>query len=306
MSDRFSRREFLRRAGIAGVSAYGLSLVGDELLGLTDEAEAAARPVLAVASKRSPETLVRQAVNGLGGIKKFVRKGAKVVIKPNLAWARTPEQAANTNPNVISGIAKLCKEAGAGSILIVDHTCDNWSAAFRLNGADDLAGKLKVRVVSAHNHSMYKKVSIPRGRVLRSDECIREILEADCFINVPVAKVHAATPVTAAMKNMMGTNWNRQAWHQNGLDECIADYCTAVKPHLIILDANRLLVTRGPKGPGDIKELNQVVAGTDMVAMDAYACALLGRDPSTVDHIVLASKLGVGQIDLKKVTIKKV
>jgi len=305
MTDRYSRREFLRRAGIAGASACGLALAGDELLGMLEDAEAAGSSTLSVASKGSAEALVKKAVDGLGGFRKFVKKGGKVVIKPNLAWIRGPETAANTNPQVLTAVIKLCKAAGAGSIVVFDHACDNGPAAFRESGAEKVTSGLGVRLISGHNHSLYKRISIPKGKVLKSDECARLLLDADCFINVPIAKVHGGAGITASMKNMMGANWNRQAWHQNGLDQCIADYSTAVKADLIILDALRILLTRGPKGPGQTKDVGQVIASTDPVAIDAYAATLLGKNPSSIGHVTAAAALGVGQMDLKKVSVKR-
>ncbi|MDI6828114.1 MAG: DUF362 domain-containing protein [Armatimonadota bacterium] len=306
MENKYSRREFLRRTGIAGVSACGLLLAGDDLLSILDEVEAAKQPILSIASKGSPEQLVKKAVDGIGGIGKFVKKGSKVLIKPNLAWIRTPETAANTNPQVLAAIIKLCKSAGASSITVFDHTCDNGPAAFKASGAEKVTSDLDVTLISGHNRSLYKKISIPKGKVLKYDECAKLILDADCFINVPIAKVHGGAGITASLKNMMGTNWNRQAWHQNGLDQCIADYSTVVKANLIILDAVRILLTRGPKGPGQTKDVGQVIASTDPVAIDAYAATLLGKDPSSIGHISAAAAHGLGQMDLKKVIIKKI
>ena len=298
---KITRREFLRRAGIVGVTTC---IAGEEFLGLI-EAEAAVQPTLSVASGGSPEILVKKAIDGLGGIKKFVKPGNIVVIKPNLAWARRPEQAANTNPEVISALIRLCKQAGAKRITVLDHSCDSTEAAFAVNGVRD-AVKAGARLVAADKKFMFKDIKIPKGKVLKADQCAREILDADVFINVPIAKVHGSTTITASMKNMMGTNFDRQAWHQLDLEQCIADYSTAVKPDLIVLDAIRILLTRGPKGPGQMKDVGQIIAGTDPVAIDAYAAKLLGKDPKQVSHIKYAAALGLGQIDLEKVTLRKV
>ncbi len=305
MTDKFTRREFLRRAGIVSAATYGLTLVGDEMLGFLEEAEAAG-PIMTIAWNGSIEARVKKAVDGLGGMGKFVKKGSSVAIKPNIAWARSPGQAANTNPEVLTAVIKLCKQAGASRITIVDHTCDDWQTAFELSGVKKVCAATKARLVSGHNRTGYKRVSIPKGKLLKADECMREVLDADCFINVPIAKVHGSTGMTASMKNLMGLNWDRQNWHRKGLDQCIADYASAVKADLIILDGIRVLMTRGPKGPGETKDVGHIVASTDPVAIDAYACKLLGKDPKRVGHIVAASKLGLGQIDLAKVTQKKV
>ena len=297
---KITRREFLRRAGIVGVTTC---IAGEELLNAL-EAEAA-QSTLSVASGGSPEILVRKAIDGLGGIKKFVKPGNIVVIKPNLAWARKPETAANTNPAVISALIKLCKQAGAKRISVLDHSCDNTEAAFGVNGVRD-AIKAGARLVAADKQFMFRSIKIPKGKILKADECAKEILDADVFINVPIAKVHGSTTITASMKNLMGANWDRQAWHRSAdLEQCIADYSSAVKPDLIVLDAVRILLTRGPKGPGQTKDVGQVIAGTDPVAIDAYAAKLLGKDPAQVSHIKYAAAMGLGQMDLKKVTLRK-
>jgi len=307
MENRFTRREFLRRAGIIGAATCGLGLAGGELFDLVEEAEAAAGPLLSVASRGTPEALVKKAIDGLGGIKKFVKRGNSVVIKPNLAWARTPAQAANTNPRVISALIKLCQQAGAGRITVLDHTCDNSTAAFSLNGAPKAVAAAGARLIAADKQFMYRRINIPKGKILKSDECVKEVLDADVFINVPIAKVHSATTITAGFKNLMGVTWNRQVWHSSeDLEQCIADYATAVKPDLIVLDAIRILLTRGPKGPGETKDLGQIAACTDPVAMDAYAATLLGKEPGKVAHIAYAAAMGLGQIDLKKVSVRKV
>ena len=304
---KFNRREFLRRAGMVGATACGIGLAGESMLGLLEEAEAAGGSTLAIASGAAIEIMVTKAVIALGGIGKFVKKGNTVVIKPNFAWARTPDQAATTNPKVMSALIKLCKQAGASKITIFDHTCDNATEAFDLSGAKQLAATSKVRLISADKQFMYRQISIPKGKLLKSDTCISEVLDADVFINVPIAKVHGGSTITASMKNLMGVNWDRGAWHRSkDLEQCIADYSTVVKPDLIILDAVRILLTGGPKGPGDTKDIGKIAASTDPVAIDAYAATLLGKTPSKVKHIAYAASLGLGQMDLSKVTVKKV
>lgn len=307
MTNRLSRREFLRRAGVVSAATCGFTLVGEEILGFLAGAEAASKSTLSIASSGSPEVLVQKAVDGLGGIGKFVKRGNSVLIKPNLAWARTPEQAANTNPKLITALIKMCQKAGASRITVLDHTCDNGTAAFEVNGAKESVAGTGARLISADKKYMYRRINIPKGKILKSDDCAKDILDADVFINVPIAKVHGSTTITASMKNLMGANWDRQAWHSSSdLDQCIADFSTEVKPNLIILDAIRIMLTRGPKGPGNTKDVGQVIASTDPVAIDAYAAQLLGKTPGDIAHIRYAASMGLGQMDLKKIALKRV
>lgn len=304
MSDKISRREFIKKAGLLSVSTFGLSLVGGDIIGSID-AQAAGKSILAVANGGNAESMLTRSINKLGGIKKFVKPGASVVIKPNFAWARKPNEAANTHPDLVVAMIKMCKNAGAKRITVFDHTCDPSASAFAMNGAREFIPKTGVRLVAADSQSMYKRISIPKGKVLKTDECFRELLDADVFINMPIAKDHGGSGITGALKNMMGTNWDRGVWHNSGLDQCIADYSTAVRADLIILDAIQVLMTNGPKGPGKIKEANQVIASTDPVAIDAYAAKLLERNASDIKHIVYAAKMGIGQMDLSKVSVVK-
>ncbi|MDW8103482.1 MAG: DUF362 domain-containing protein [Armatimonadota bacterium] len=263
--------------------------------------------LVTVASKGTPRDMVERALRPLGGIEKFVRPGDTVVLKPNAAWLRTPEQAANTNPEVVAAVIELCKRAGAKRILIVEHTCDNpATACFEMSGIRRVAEAGGAVIVNANAEGMYVPVSVPGGKVLHQTEVARDVLEADCFINLPVAKDHSATRVTLGLKNLMGVVWERQSWHVWGVHECIGDFALAVKPHLTIVDATRILATRGPKGPGEVRRLNQIITGVDPVAVDAFAATLFGLRPEDIGYIMHAHRLGVGEARLNRLNITRV
>lgn len=302
--DEMTRREFFQRAAAAGLAAYGLS----QLVGGDEIAEAAAGgPTLVVASKRDPAGLARAAVDALGGMKKFVKPGGVVLVKPNMTWARRPEQAANTNPQVVAEIVRLCKAAGAREVKVMDHPLDSpETTVMKMSGIAAAAEAAGARVISASSMAMYQNARLPRAKVLKSAAVLRDLQRADVFINVPIAKVHNSTTVTLACKNLMGVVWDRGAWHQSGLDQCIADFAAQYKPHLTILDAVRVLLTNGPKGPGRTEDRGLIVAGTDPLAVDAYGATLLGYKPQQIGHLRLAAASGVGEIRLDRVAIKHV
>lgn len=137
-------------------------------------------------------------------------------------------------------------------------------------------------------------------------EVIGEILDADVFINIPIAKHHNAAEVTLSMKNLMGINWNRGRFHQYGLHQPIADLNAAVRPDLIVMDANRILMTNGPSGPGQTRDAKTIVAGTNPVAVDAYTVALMDRNPMDIGYIRYAYQQGVGEIDVQELNIDKI
>ncbi len=305
MSDNnFTRREFLKRAAVLGVAAAGL----EKLIGWDNLAEAAGGPTIAVASKKEPTQLVRAAVNALGGMGKFVKKGDVVLIKPNIGWARRPEVAATTNPDIVAEIARLCKQAGAREIKVMDHAVDRPDAlVLQMTGMEEAAKKGGARASLASNLALYEKMTLRRGKALKTVEAMRDLRRADVIINVPIAKVHNSTGLTLGLKNMMGTVWDRGAFHSSdSLDQAIADYATEVKPRLVILDAVRILLTNGPTGPGRTADKGIVVAGADPLAVDAYGATLFGRKPEDIGHLKCAHAMGVGEIDLRRITVKNV
>ena len=307
---RLSRREFI--SAVAGASAAliaGCSEGSGTTAGSVKARASKFEPnALAVASGNNPAKNTRAAIDALGGIGKLVRKGDFVVIKPNIAWNRPPDAAATTNPQVVAELVRMCKEAGAGKVLVIDHIIDRPAeGVLGFTGIQAAAEKAGATVASAQNESDFRSVSIPKGKMIKSDTCIKDILKADVFINVPIAKTHSATKLTLGMKNLMGCIFDRQAWHQaESLDQCIADYITAVRPDLTVLDATRILLTNGPKGPGETKDVKKIIASADPVAVDAYGATLFGLKAQDIGHIRLAHELGVGEIDLKKLKLLSV
>ena len=241
----------------------------------------------------------------MGGISRFVPAGSTVVIKPNAAWARTPEQAGNTNPEVVSSLVKLCLQAKAKRVIVLDRTLDHWKTALSMSGIGKAAETAGAEVVAAQDKIAYAPMDIPEGKKIRSELVARDVLNADVLINVPIAKHHGSTEVTLGLKNFMGPVWNRGTYHALGLHQCIADLGTALRADLTIIDAYRVLLTNGPKGPGDVAEPRTIVVSTDPLASDVYACRFLKRNPQEVQHLVRASELGVGKFDLSGLKMKE-
>ncbi|MCJ7750595.1 MAG: DUF362 domain-containing protein, partial [Armatimonadetes bacterium] len=209
---------------------------------------------------------------------------------------------------VVAEIVRLCKQAGAREVRVMDHPVDRPDAVvLKMTGIQRAAEAAGARVSLASSPALYESVKIRKGRVLRSAEVMRDLRRADVVINVPIAKVHSQTGLTFGLKNMMGTVWDRGGFHgSESLDQAIADYATEIRPNLVIVDAIRILLTNGPKGPGKTADKGIVVAGTDPLAVDAYAATLFGWKPEKVGHLKAAHGAGVGEIDLGRVTIKHV
>ena len=298
-----SRRQFLK-ATAAGVA---ISLAGD-----TDFLSAAEETDLAVISGE-PAAATRKALDALGGIARFVRKGQRVVIKPNMSFAKTPDFAATTHPMVVVAVAQACVEAGAREVLVLDHTLQRAELCLERTGIRAACKQQVpgVHVIALQDRKFFREIRIPQGKVLERVEVASDILDDAVLINVPVAKSHSNTGVSLGLKGLMGLIWDRGSFHyQFDINQGIADLATVIRPQLTILDATRAMATGGPGGPGDLKKPNLIVAGADPVAVDSYGVGIVpwyGRvfKGRQVEHLLIAHQRGLGQIDVEKLKITR-
>jgi len=271
-------------------------------------APSAKYPDIAVVRGGEPEALAREAVDLLGGMKRFVKKGDNVIIKPNIGPAmRTYEYAATTNPWLVAAVVKMCLEAGAGRVRVMDKPFSGTAeSGFANSGIREQVEKAGGEIELM---SRFKFVStdIPQGKDVKKWDIYEDILKADVLINMPIAKQHGSSRLTLGMKNLMGTINSAQMFHIN-LHQRIADLASRVRPALTIVDAIRILTANGPTGGNlsDVKKLDTVIAGTDIVAVDSYATSLFGLKPEDIPYIKIASAMGLGTSDLGKLEIKEV
>lgn len=296
------RRKFIKLAVLTGA---GLTLPRG-LNALAEAAEQAARPDLVVAHGASPEKIVMAAIDAMGGIKQFISRGDIVVIKPNIGWDRTPEQAGNTNPEVVATVVKLCFEAGAKKVKVFDRPVNDPRRCYVQSGIASAAKALGADV-DYMDERKFKDMDI-EGVALKSWPLYTDIFEADKVINIPIAKHHSLAKLTMSMKNWMGVmGGSRRQIHQK-LDESLVDLSMKIKPTLTILDAVRVLTANGPQGGSltDVKKLDTVIVGFDPVAIDSYGATLFGMKGSDLGYVTIGHKLGLGQMDLNKVRIRKI
>jgi uncharacterized protein (DUF362 family) len=270
------------------------------------ELAAADFPLVAVAEGLDHARVTRNAIAALGGMKRFVKPGQTVVVKPNMGWDRSSEQAANTNPVVVRAVVEECLQAGAKKVKVFDRTCNDERRCYVNSGIEPALKGMKNVEVKHLEDERYKKVAL-NGKALKEWDLYGEALSADVFINIPVLKHHGLSKLTIGMKNIMGImGGNRGSIHKH-IDLALADVNAVFKTHLTIVDATRVLTAHGPQG-GDIKDvkvLNKVLASTDIVAVDAYATTLMGLKPADIAVTVEAHKRGLGEMDLKKMRIVK-
>ncbi len=307
MEQKINRRDFLKYQAKGALwltaASSGLILPGNGL--------AEATPDIAVA-KGSPAAATKAAVEMLGGIKKFVKKGNKVVIKPNMSFATPPERALNTHPEVVKELAAMCKQAGASKIMILDNPIQPAEQCLEASGIPEACKAVDdkmVRMISTP--SLYQETAIPNSASLSKTDIMKDVLKADVLIAAPVAKSHSGAGVSLSMKGMMGLIYNRMIMHELDLHSGIVDIATVLKADLVVIDATRVLSTGGPRGPGKVLKMDTVIASKDMVAADAYAVSSFewyGRKykPAQVRYIREAHERGLGRMDVENLKIKTV
>jgi len=311
MPNNETRRKFLKRTGLAGgaVTAGFVSRLLKPPQVLSNDNPAAVD--LAVVSG-NPEKTVRHAFELLGGVEKFIHAGDIVLLKPNISFPNPERWGSTTSPAVVSAVARLALDAGAGRVIVADNTMQDSALCFEKTGIntefDDVE---KVKLIQLNRESFFSETAVTNGKALSSVKIAKLIGRCDVLINLPCAKSHAATDVSFGLKNLMGLIWDRKYFHTGtDLHAGIAELATIIRPHITLLDASRALMTAGPTGPGKVQELRTVIAGVDPLAVDAYACTLVpwnNRSLSArmVKHLKHASSIGIGEMDLKKLKIVK-
>jgi len=298
---RMDRRRFMATsAGLAALLPAASRLFGS----------AESRPSsLVMVRNGSPGDMVRRAVAELGGIGRFVKSGDIVVVKPNMAWDRVPEQAATTNPEVVGAVVRLCIEAGAKRVKVFYFTLNAPRQCYRRTGIQQAAETAGAEV-SFINDRRFKSVSIPDGDLIKRWEIYEDALEADRFINVPAAKHHSVPEagVSLGMKNLMGVIGGQRGQFHRGFAKKIIDLSTRIKPDLVVLDAYRLLTRNGPSGGNlaDVALKKTLIAGTDPVAVDSLGATLFNLDPKRLAFLIEAKARGLGENDLARVALKTI
>ena len=254
--------------------------------------------VVAQGATASPTALVGRAIDAMGGMARFISRGDTVVIKPNVAWDRLPEQAATTNPDAVAEMVRLCLAAGARSVIVTDVTCNDAEACFDRSGIAAAARAAGAEVVLPQPR-FFTTVDL-KGDTLGEWPVLAPFLDADKLINMPIAKHHSLTGVTLGMKNWYGLiGGDRNRLHQR-IHESIADLSAFAKPTLTVLDAYRVLMRSGPTGGSvdDVEQKNTVIACVDPVAVDAYAAkAWWDLDVPRLRFLRLAEARGIGRAD---------
>jgi uncharacterized protein (DUF362 family) len=298
------RREFLKKVAVLGAAAGAGRWVMPEKLWAMAPMDKP-QPTIAKMEGTDWAGITAEAVQKLGGMQKFVNAGETVVVKPNMAWDRAPELAANAHPAVVRQVVELCLEAGAKEVKVLDHTCHDPRKAYANSGIKAAVEAIKDRRVRVEyvDERRFVEVTTEKAKSLKKWYYYKDVLEADRFINIPIAKHHSESRLTMCLKNMMGAIGGWRGRVHVGLHQNIADMNLVLRPDLHVMDCTRILLRNGPSGGRveDVEVRNLVLAGPDPVALDAFGTTLFGLKPADVGHITRAYELNRGEMDLNKI-----
>jgi len=316
MTRREAMLQLLRVGGVAaGAAGAAIWLSERSQRPIPEQAEQARRdhrvaadarwPQVTVVQNGEPRALVARALKDLGGISRFVSKQDVVVLKPNIAWDRTPEQAANTNPDLVAEMVKQCWQAGAKRVIVTDVSCNEPRRCFQRSGVM-AAARAEGAEVILPDSDHFREVDLG-GVVLKSWPVFTPFLEADKVINLPIAKHHTLSGATLGMKNWYGIlGGQRNRLHQQ-IHQSLADLASFMLPTLTLLDCYRVLVRNGPTG-GNLEDVllkKTLVAGTDPVAIDTYvAKAYWNLDAGQLPYLAMAAARGLGTTDFASLNVK--
>jgi len=241
------------------------------------------------------------AVEGLGGIGRFIEKGDRVVIKVNAAFAAPPAVGATTHPELVAEVVRLCYRAGAERVVVTDNPINDPYACFQLTGIGRAAESAGARVVLP-KPEFFRPVTLAGERLIRAWPVLFDPLrEATKLIGVAPVKDHHRSGASMTMKNwygLLGGRWN--VFHQQ-IHAIIAELAALVRPTFVVLDGTVTMVSNGPTGGSidDLRPTNTMIVSTDQVAADTAGAALLGRPLSALPFITQAAAAGLGTTDLE-------
>jgi len=256
------------------------------------------------ASAADPYSMTVKAIGAMGGMERFVKKGGTVVVKPNIGWDRTPEQAANTNPLVVAAVVELCFKAGAKKVNVFDNTCNDPRRCYDSSGIREAAKRKGANVFFPDlKDTVAAKFSYESP--MEGWPILRAALECDTFINVPVLKHHGGPGLTLSMKNLMGVCSGNRGLMHDGLGRKVVDLTDFINPELTVIDGIKYLERHGPTGGSlsDVRELNTVIVSTDPTLADAYASHAAGKDPMFLESVRIAAQRKLGNADIGKADI---
>lgn len=291
------RREFIKNTAVMSSSLY--------LSGLLVAQEAGGAPVIKIEGE-SPYEMAKRAVRELGGMEKFISKQDIVMVKPNIGWNRTAEQAACTNPEVVKAVVEMAYNAGAKKVIVMDSTCHKAADTYKRSGIQDAAKEAGAEIRFADDNRL--KPYDFKGEKVKKWLVYKDFLDVDKFINVPILKHHGSAGLTIGMKNLYGILGGNRGKLHRGMGQGIADLARGFKTHLTVIDAYRVLLRNGPIGGrvSDVELKKTLIASTNIMEADVVAVDVFGKVPEQYEFIKAAFENKLGQMDLSKINLKSI
>jgi uncharacterized protein (DUF362 family) len=310
MSHGIKRREFMRSGVLLGTAALAGGLKAQTKP--DSQAPRRPRPDLAVVTGTDRVQAVNKGLAALGGMNTFVKPGSTVGLLINApAWWKRP--GSHTHPDLTLAVILSALEAGAKEIhYLIDPLPGYWKRSA-------LADKYGTETAAVKKCSgNYVETAVAKNKTLKKTSVVKEFLDCDVFVNLPIIKNHVGVGMSGSLKNLMGVNANasNQFFHAGSgakgeyddvpfLAQCIADLNTLRKPDLCVADATEFLLTNGPAGPGELRRSDKVILGTDPVAVDAYGAPLVNLKAADVLMITRSVEWGLGRMDLAMLAVEE-
>jgi len=248
---------------------------------------------------------VEEALNLIDGIQEIIKPGDLVLVNPS--WVAPPverEAGCITAPEVARAVADIVQQMGARAVIAESSAIGVDSAkVIQQSGYQELI-KMGYEVVDLKSQKVHVDMAVEHGKVFESVECWELVQQADVIISVPKLKTHDQTEMTCAIKKLKGllTDKAKKAMHQEGLFEGVIDLLSAAKPRLAVVDA---IICQEGVGPvfGKPVEMNLILAGKDLVAVDAVCAQLIGYRPQDILLTVNAAARGLGTMDAEQIDL---
>ena len=312
-----NRRQFLDRLTRAGISITAASAAGfwfhdskgpsssknkRSNLILPDFSISALGQKMSIVRGGDRVATLRMAIKSLGGIETFIKKGDRVLLKVNAAFASPAMLSATTHPAIIAEMTRLCFRAGAASIVVTDNPINDPASCFTLTGIADAARSAGAQVLLPRD-DLFSPMTVKGAKLIRNWPVLyKPFKDITKVIGMAPLKDHHRSGASMTMKNWYGLLGGRRNLFHQDIHSIIMELAMMVKPSLVILDATTSMMTNGPTGGSlsDLKNTNTMVVGTDQVAVDAFGASLIGRSLDELPFIGKAEAAGIGTADYLK------
>ena len=247
---------------------------------------------------------LRQAIDLIGGIQTFVKKDSRVLIKPNLLFGKSPEEAVTTHPSIVRGMIQIVREAGGVPSIGDSPSVGSLTWTADKAGIKAVADEMKCPLVEFDKPVLLSKGT---GRIFKQLEVEQAVLEADVIINLPKWKTHAQMLLTLGVKNLFGCipGPRKPLWHLKAGDDrkifaqILFDIYQVIQPSLTILDGIVGMEGNGPNSGRPIP-IGLILASGDSLSLDQIVCDLLGisRESLLTNRVAIEQGMGKEAIEV--------